>query len=427
MIAYAVVSKRPPLLGYNHNVRHAGRLFHVQTEDSGLSRLYVTTHLFIEGTILSTTRTQYTADETDEVVQKKMQTQHKTMLKRLRDGDFDHISELPSRSQAAKPVEDGADGAPSEVASDLAQSTLRMALPDLKQDAARASLPGSPVGTESDAGARAAPSASGAAAGEVGRSSNAPVGPILAPVAPPPILPRATPASGSLAERLRRTPGSALAGSPAPTATPAPALPSQPAAPARPSGPHRVLEFEAELPEDEDDLEPAVTIEVAEPQNGDDEDSDRTILTPVTPENAPALLPGPVTAPITVPATPIIDPITAPISPSPTAALPIISPRAPVTPPPVAAVAPPIPAARPIVPTGLRSKPTAEGVVLQRTLVPTPLVRPGVDSVRTTSPRARPTAPAPLAVAQPAHALDDERSLDPVVLAYLAREPRPRS
>jgi hypothetical protein len=66
-------------------------------------------------------------------------------------------------------------------------------------------------------------------------------------------------------------------------------------------------------------------------------------------------------------------------------------------------------------------------VVLQRTLVPTPLVRPGLDSVRTTSPRARPTAPAPLAVAQPIHPLDDERSLDPVVLAYLAREPRPRN
>lgn len=425
MIAYAVVSKRPPLLGYNHNVRHAGRLFHVQTEDSGLSRLYVTTHLFIEGTILSTTRTQYTADEPDEVVQKKMQTQHKTMLKRLRDGDFDHISELPSRSQTAKPVEQGIEGAPSEVTSDPAQSTLRMALPDLKQDAVRVSLPGSPMGTESDAAARPAPAASSAASGEVGRPSNAPLGPILAPVAPPPILPRATPASGSLAERLRRTPGSALTGSPPPPSTPAPALPSQPAAPARPSGPHPVLEFEAELPEDEDDLEPAVTIEVTEPQNGDGEDSDRTILTPVTPENAPALLPGPVTAPITVPATPIIDPITAPIPPSPTAALPIIAPRAPVAPP-IAAVAPPVMAARPIVPTGLRSKPTAEGVVLQRTLVPTPLVRPGVDSVRTTSPRARPTAPAPLAVAQPAHALDDERSLDPVVLAYLAREHRPR-
>lgn len=419
MIAYAVVSKRPPLLGYNHNVRHAGRLFHVQTEDSGLSRLYVTTHLFIDGTILSTTRTQYTADEPDEVVQKKMQTQHKTMLKRLRDGDFDHLSELPAR---AKPADGAVDAAPSEVTTDLAQSTLRMALPDLRQEPGRAVPPAGQGGAESEAAAASAPAGSVPAGGEVGRPSGAPLGPILAPVAPPPILPRSTPTSGSLAERLRRTPGSALAGSTPPMVEPAPALPSQPAAPARPSGSHPVLEFEAELPEDEDDLEPAVTIEVTEPPTSDSADSDRTVITP---DNAPALLPGPVTAPITIPSSSIVDPVTAPIPPSPTAALPIISPRAPAAPPPVAALPPP--AARPIVPTGLRSKPTAEGVVLQRTLVPTPLVRPGIDSVRTTSPRARPTAPAPLAVAQPAHALDDERSLDPVVLAYLAREHRPRS
>jgi hypothetical protein len=56
--------------------------------------------------------------------------------------------------------------------------------------------------------------------------------------------------------------------------------------------------------------------------------------------------------------------------------------------------------------------------------VPTPILRLGPDSVRTTSPRARPTAPAPLAVAHPVHPLDDERSLDPAVLAYLARDLR---
>lgn len=407
VIAYAVVSKRPPLLGYNHNVRHAGRLFHVQTEDSGLSRLYVTTHLFIEGTILATTRTQYTADEPDEVVQKKMQTQHKTMLKRLRDGDFDHLPDLPSRSHPPK-AEDSAEATPSAVASDPAQSTLRMALPpELKQEAAAAPAP-APAAADSEAAARAA-------AGELGRPSGPLLGPILAPVGPPPIPPRSAPATGSLADRLRRTPNAALGGGAA-AAPPdsSPALPQQPAAAVRMSGTHPVLEFEAELPEDED-LEPAVTIE-AEPAGSDTDDSDPTIRTAA---GAPGTL-----------SSPVANVITPPISP--TAAMPIIAPRVPVpapvpapAPAPIAAIPPS--SARPFLPTGLRSKPTAEGVVLQRTLVPTPIVRPGVDSVRTTSPRARPTAPAPLAVAQPAHPLDDDRSLDPVVLAYLAREPRPRS
>lgn len=96
------MNKRPPFLGYNHNVRHKGRLFHVQTEDSGLSRPVLTTHVFVEGTILGTMRGQYTVDEADPVVQKRMQDQHKTMLKRVRDGQFDEAAAaLPEA--AAKP------------------------------------------------------------------------------------------------------------------------------------------------------------------------------------------------------------------------------------------------------------------------------------------------------------------------------------
>jgi len=421
VIAYAVVSKRPPLLGYNHNVRHAGRLFHVQTEDSGLSRLYVTTHLFIDGSILSTTRMQYGPDEPDEVVQKKMQTQHKTMLKRLRDGDFDHIPELATRTQPprAEPVPVPEPAAPREVGSDPAQATLRMALPETRPDLGRAATGAS--------GEVPIPVAAGASAtsptpGEAAR----PLGPILAPVAPPPMLPRQTPPSGSLAERLRRTTGSTSTAlvpplvPPLPPASPPPASPPAPIS--RPSGSHAVVEFEADLPGDEDDLEPAVTIEVAEPATASETpEGEETLMSYGLP---PAVAPGPVTAVITVPAAPIIDPITAPIPPT-TAAGPVPAPHAIPAASPVAAL-PPLPT-RPIPATGLRSRPTAEGVVLQRTLVPTPLVRPGLDSVRTTSPRARPTAPAPLAVAQPVHALDDERSLDPVVLAYLAREIRPRT
>jgi hypothetical protein len=102
---------------------------------------------------------------------------------------------------------------------------------------------------------------------------------------------------------------------------------------------------------------------------------------------------------------------------------PVIAPViAPVTPPP----APPQLTARPLPATVLRSKPTAEGVVLQRTMVPTGSARPGSDALRATSPRIRPTTPAPLAVAMPLQPPEDDRSLDPVVLAYLAREVRPR-
>src|SRR6478735_10511685 len=49
---------RSPVLGYNHNIRHGGRVFHVQTEDSGTGYARLYTHLFFEGTILSSKKAE---------------------------------------------------------------------------------------------------------------------------------------------------------------------------------------------------------------------------------------------------------------------------------------------------------------------------------------------------------------------------------
>ena len=38
-----------PLLGYNNNVRHKNRQFHIQTEDSGVNHPHIITHLFMDG------------------------------------------------------------------------------------------------------------------------------------------------------------------------------------------------------------------------------------------------------------------------------------------------------------------------------------------------------------------------------------------
>ncbi len=101
VIRWWAVSKRPPFLGYNHNVRHAGHLFHVQTEDSGLSRLNLCKHCFVDGTIMATLSGTYTAEEPDAVVQKRMQDQHKAMLRRVRDGEFDNHPEVLARAGQA--------------------------------------------------------------------------------------------------------------------------------------------------------------------------------------------------------------------------------------------------------------------------------------------------------------------------------------
>src|SRR5439155_196126 len=79
---------RSPLLGFNHNIRYGGRLYHVQTEDSGVNNPHIFTHLFHAGTIIASKRANYDADADDAAVQKVMQTQHKAMLKELKAGAF---------------------------------------------------------------------------------------------------------------------------------------------------------------------------------------------------------------------------------------------------------------------------------------------------------------------------------------------------
>ncbi|MCC6555029.1 MAG: hypothetical protein IT372_18835 [Polyangiaceae bacterium] len=85
-----------PLLGFNNNVRHKGRLFHIQTEDSGVRHPHIITHLFADGgRILKTTKTSYAehvgTPSMAETVRELMKEQHKAMFIALRDGQFDYL------------------------------------------------------------------------------------------------------------------------------------------------------------------------------------------------------------------------------------------------------------------------------------------------------------------------------------------------
>jgi hypothetical protein len=91
------VTKAPsPLLGYNNNVRHKNRMFHVQTEDSGVKHPHIITHLFMDGgRILKSVKKSYaehvgSAGMAD-IVRTMMKEQHKAMLIALRDGQFDSL------------------------------------------------------------------------------------------------------------------------------------------------------------------------------------------------------------------------------------------------------------------------------------------------------------------------------------------------
>src|SRR5580704_6768032 len=95
-LSVAVVKAPSPLLGFNNNVRHKGRVFHIQTEDSGIRHPHVITHLFADGgRILKTTKTSYAEhigqERLAETVRAMMQEQHKAMFIALRDGQFDYL------------------------------------------------------------------------------------------------------------------------------------------------------------------------------------------------------------------------------------------------------------------------------------------------------------------------------------------------
>ena len=82
------------LPGFNHNVKHRGLIFHVQTEDMGKRTAMVVTHVFIGGNIIATEKTDYrdiVAHELcEKVVKEIMEEQHKNTIKKVLSGAYDN-------------------------------------------------------------------------------------------------------------------------------------------------------------------------------------------------------------------------------------------------------------------------------------------------------------------------------------------------
>ena len=81
--------------GFNHNIKHNGQVYHVQTEDSGVKNPHMITHLFVGGNILASKKTSYAQlvgqDHLSETVKSMMEEQHKQMLRNLINGVYDKV------------------------------------------------------------------------------------------------------------------------------------------------------------------------------------------------------------------------------------------------------------------------------------------------------------------------------------------------
>ncbi len=92
------------VVGFNHNVRYKGEIFHIQTEDSGIKVPHIITLVYRGGTIISSKKTSYAdiikIENLEQIVEDLMKEQHKEMLRRLKAGEFD------SRAFSHRPVAD---------------------------------------------------------------------------------------------------------------------------------------------------------------------------------------------------------------------------------------------------------------------------------------------------------------------------------
>lgn len=95
------------VVGFNHNFRYAGEIYHIQTEDSGLRSPNIVTLLYQGGTILASKKTSYAdiakVDNLDQVVEELMKEQHKNMLRDLKAGEFDAVIRRFKEGKLSRP------------------------------------------------------------------------------------------------------------------------------------------------------------------------------------------------------------------------------------------------------------------------------------------------------------------------------------
>jgi len=116
------------VVGFNHNFRYKGEVYHVQTEDGGLNTTNIITLLYKGGTILARQKTSYAdiakVDNLEVVVEELMKEQHKDMLRRLKVGEFDARIEALAAGKKPAPVESQSTAAELTAAAEAAPAEI---------------------------------------------------------------------------------------------------------------------------------------------------------------------------------------------------------------------------------------------------------------------------------------------------------------
>lgn len=94
------------ITGYNTDVRHGNRVFHVQTEDKGMSNPKIETLIYVGGEILDSYRGGYDdliagGNVSETLIQDRMNDQHKTVIRDIKNGKYDATPQDPELAEAA--------------------------------------------------------------------------------------------------------------------------------------------------------------------------------------------------------------------------------------------------------------------------------------------------------------------------------------
>ena len=104
------------ITGFNTDIKHNDRVYHIQTEDKGLQNPYIESLVYVGGEILASKKTSY-AEQVKAGVDEKwiaslMEQQHRTMIAAIKRGRLDQPADstkFASRPTLAQPVpEEGA-------------------------------------------------------------------------------------------------------------------------------------------------------------------------------------------------------------------------------------------------------------------------------------------------------------------------------
>jgi hypothetical protein len=136
------------ITGFNTDVRHDGRIYHVQTEDRGRENPVLESLVYIGGTIVAKKSTPYSnqlsSGATEEIIASLLKRQHQVIIAAIKAGRIEDLIRHSAQSQKANEE---------SPASELPESAA------LQQTAAQVTAPGEPAKTNPSSIAPAAPPA----------------------------------------------------------------------------------------------------------------------------------------------------------------------------------------------------------------------------------------------------------------------------